>query len=159
MVFHTDTRHLANDIDKKCPSIKFFRPNELRDKGGLNHEEENSEPEFCPLVRTTCCSDSDFRNIKNWWQEDTKYSKTGNTRVTLRTFKLSYIGALTKAIISRFFTPLRKKATDIFTNKNSDKECLSNAAGIMEFKEEKVKDYSKTAQKCWKFTGTLQNTL
>ena len=151
-------RLLSSTLDKECPSIPYFRPDDSNQKGGLSKSEQNSSSEFCPKVQTTCCSDSDFKSIKLWWQEDTKHSKSRLTRANLRKTKLTKIAALTTLILTTYLPHLKKTSTEITKDKSADTECSANALGISEFNDPNISDYSKEAAKCWKFTNTFQTT-
>ena len=70
--------------------------------------------DFCPNIIKTCCSQSDFQNIKNWWQVDKKDFQTilQETRIGARKRKQEQIYLYTNELIN-LFRPLKDAAKTI----------------------------------------------
>ena len=161
LAFTARGRFLAEETDCKsaCPSISYFHKPGQADKGGLSKPEPNTAGDFCPKLKTTCCSETDFSAIKNWWQEDKNWSPENLTRVVARRQKLLSIAAATSAILGKLLPRILKKISPYTTSPTASPSCRTPALHILKLAPSTAATYTTQASKCWAFTSILQNTI
>jgi hypothetical protein len=53
---------------KKKPKERICKFAQLFGADGTKVPVEHSTPQFCKSIKKTCCSESDFKQLQNWWE-------------------------------------------------------------------------------------------
>lgn len=122
------------------------------------------------MLQKSCCSISDFDNLKSWWEQPTSYSNLDNSSIShkipplsrrdVREAKLNDIALFTWEMLN-LSTELKKRARLIMMANKPDQTCFYAAKRFIDFRflMNNYKDYLKKAQTCWRFTNDLQTNI
>jgi len=122
------------------------------------------------MLQKSCCSISDFNELKNWWEEPISFSNLDHSSIhhkiaplsrrDMREVKLNDTALFTWEMLN-LSTELKKRARLIAMANKPDSTCFYAAKRFINFRflMNNYKDYLKKASTCWRFTNDIQTNV